>query len=130
MREAPSKAAEASEQGTTTAATPSPDTQAAVEGLFLLRRAREVSQRLKFRCFLDEELLTLVPQRYQREESGPRSGADLIVDPSLRFQADRRLPPELWDKGLVLESFLPGSALAWVEDAGTGIWVPYWLREH
>ena len=58
----------------------------------------------------------------------PRSFPDdLIVNSSLRYDPRGEPPAELGPR-VLMDGFLRGTPLAWIEDAGTGVWVPFWAR--
>ena len=53
---------------------------------------------------------------------------NLIVNPSYRYEARGETPPEIRERVRFTDSLLRGFPLAWIEDWGTGIWVPLWVR--
>jgi len=79
-------------------------------------------------CFLDDHPSELMP-RHPHHVSGARNfEGDLLVNSSFRYAPRGELPPELRDRPPLVDGFLKGFPLAWIEDPGTGIWTPFWVR--
>ena len=74
---------------------------------------------VRFSCFLDELSATNVP-----------AGGDWFVNPSFRFQLGGTVPLDLVQRTQFRERFLADYPLVWVEDAGTRVLYPFWLRRN
>src|SRR5262249_6100469 len=79
-------------------------------------------------CFLDEQPSALVPRHARDVTHAQDLEGSLVVNPSFRYAPRGELPPELRDRRPLVDGFLKGFPLAWIEDAGTGIWTPLWAR--
>jgi len=82
-----------------------------------------------YHCFLDQQPSNLVPVRALPPKPLDTDICELMVNPSFRFgaahdpierSAPLTLPPDL---------FLSGHAMAWVQEPGLGMWMPYWARD-
>src|SRR3954463_11367051 len=93
---------------------------------FLRAKARCKGQ--AFSCFLDEQPTALVPGLAREGLNTPADEANLVVNSSFRYQQGAEPPPEVVQRGLPLDSFVGGYPIAWVEDPGTRIWMPFWAR--
>jgi hypothetical protein len=97
------------------------------KAVFLLRaKARCKGQ--AFSCFLDEQPTELVPGAARKGLSSPTDEAELVVNASFHYQRESNPPAKMIQSAVPLDSFLGGYPIAWVEDAGTGIWMPFWAR--
>jgi len=79
-------------------------------------------------CFLDEQPSELTPRPAGNVMETQRSEGSLVVNSSFRYAPRGELPPELRDPPPLVDGFLKGFPLAWIEDAGTRIWTPFWVR--
>jgi hypothetical protein len=79
-------------------------------------------------CFLDEQPSELIPRhaRHVIDERGLERS--LVVNSSFRYAPRGEPPPELRDRAPLVDGFLKGFPLAWIENAGAGIWTPFWAR--
>lgn len=84
---------------------------------------RRIPEKVRYRCFLDDDDIADLSVRLS-----PPPPARLIVNPSLRFaDVEADLPP-LQDRALITARFLSGHPILWVEDPGTSVLAPYWVR--
>ncbi len=79
-------------------------------------------------CFIDEQPSELIP-RHARREAALRPDRDLIVNSSFRYAPRGELPPEIRDRPPLVDGLRKGFPLGWIEDSGTGIWMPFWARD-
>lgn len=91
---------------------------------FMLAKSRCRGHTLQY--FLGAEPSGLIPPRAL--DADVPSG-DLIVNSSFRYEARGETPPEIRERVRFTDSLLRGFPLAWIEDWGTGIWVPLWVRD-
>jgi hypothetical protein len=91
---------------------------------FMLAKSRCHGHTLQY--FLGAEPSPLMPAPALEEEV---PSGDLIVNPSFRYEASGETPLEIRDRVRFTDSLLRGFPLAWIEDWGTGIWVPLWARD-
>jgi hypothetical protein len=91
-------------------------------------RAKVRSRTQTFSCFLDEQPSSLVPRRARAAPCPPTREPGLVVNASFRYQRGDAPPDEIQRAGLPLDGFLRGCPIAWVADAGPGLWMPFWAR--
>jgi hypothetical protein len=94
-----------------------------MKSVYFLRAKTRCKARLS--CFLDELPSELVPRR---RLSAPAIDGALVVSESFRYQPGGDLPDELRGHALPLDGFLRGYPIAWVQDPGTDLWTPFWVR--
>jgi hypothetical protein len=83
---------------------------------------------LRYSCFLDEQPSALVSDRARVELSLPEEHAELLVNSTFSYQSGRTLPPKILSLAAPTTAFLTGHPLAWVQDPGTRIRLPFWAR--
>jgi hypothetical protein len=81
-----------------------------------------------FSCFLDEASALIPVHARQDDTTAKASPAELVVNPSFRYAPRGEGPPEFGRRGPTMDGFLRGGPLVWIEDAGTGVWIPLWAR--
>jgi len=79
-------------------------------------------------CFLDEPLSDLIPRQAHRGNAASCADSELIVNTTFRYEPTGEPPPEIRQRPPLMDGLLRGVPLAWVEDAGKGMWVPFWAR--
>ena len=79
-------------------------------------------------CFLDEPPELIPLQTPPGDPTPDASAGELVVNSSFRYSPRGEHPPELGRRGPTMDGFLRGFPLAWIEDAGTGVWMPLWAR--
>jgi hypothetical protein len=84
---------------------------------------RRIPEKVRYRCFLDADDVADLSVRLS-----PPPPHRLIVNPSLRFADVGAALPPLPDRALVTARFLSGHPILWVEDPGTSVLAPYWVR--
>lgn len=91
----------------------------------------EVSQPVKFSCVLEEAGRAHVPLRYRgKAESGNPHGP-WIVNPTFEYGTSGGLPLRVVPRVLFGDWFEKTTGFAWIEDARTGVLVPYSVpKEH
>jgi hypothetical protein len=87
---------------------------------------REIPETIRYRCFLDGDDLAELSGRASPFAVPPCDR--LIVDPSLLFEESGAVPEPLRDRVLSPSCFLSGYPILWVEDPGTSVLAPYWVR--
>lgn len=107
---------------------PSQERGNAIRKAVFLLRAKANSRTQAYSCFLDEQPTEWIPRRARQGLNPPADDVDLIVNPSFRFQLGGDPPDALRQRTPLLDGFLRGYPIAWVEDPGTGIWTPFWAR--
>jgi hypothetical protein len=92
------------------------------QALFTLR-AKKVSKVQAYSCFLEEQSI-----EYAATSSVPDGFVDagLVVNASLHVQGGDDPPQEILASGVPLYGFECGHVVAWIRDAGTGLWAPFW----
>src|SRR5262245_61307242 len=98
---------------------------ALVKAAFLLR-AKAHTRTQAYSCFLDAQPSELIPRRARQGMNPFADDAKLVVNSSFRYQPGGDPPEEIRQRALLLDGFLRGYPIAWVEDPGTGIWTPFW----
>ncbi|MGH7785418.1 MAG: hypothetical protein ACRERC_01040 [Candidatus Binatia bacterium] len=93
---------------------------------FMLAKARCRGHALS--CFLDEPPSPLIPRRAGQGHAAPAADRELLVNRSFLYAPRGGLPAALRTRVPPMDGLLSGSPLAWIEDAGTGVWAPYWAR--
>jgi hypothetical protein len=101
-------------------------TDAQEEGLLrigFLAPRRQIPEAVRYRCFLDAGDFADLSVR-----PSPPPSDRLLVNPSL-IVADLGADLEpLRGRGLCTDRFLSGHPMLWVEDPGTSVLAPYWVR--
>lgn len=82
-------------------------------------RAKAHSRAQTYSCFLDE---------FPDTTAAAALDLELITNSSYHYQPDGQPPAEILQGEVPLDAFLGGHPLAWVKDAGTEIWLPFWAR--
>jgi hypothetical protein len=89
---------------------------------------RQIPEKVRYRCFLDADDVADLSVRLSPLPPPFPPPDRLIVNPSLRFaDVEADLPP-LRDRALITTRFLSGHPILWVEDPGTSVLAPYWVR--
>jgi hypothetical protein len=78
---------------------------------------RQWDSAIRYSCFLDE-----VPSRQFTPS------CDCVVHPSFHFQLGRTVPLDLIQRTQYRERFLADYPLLWVEDEGSRVLFPFWVR--
>ncbi len=78
-------------------------------------------------CFLDALPSELIPEPARRDNAAPASAGDMHVNTSFHYSPHGE-PPDAIRGRLTLDGLLGATPMAWTEDAGTGIWMPFWAR--
>jgi len=100
---------------------------ALLQAVFQLRsKARTRTQ--PFSCFLDELPNEWASSRARSEPNPAVDDAELIVNSSFWYQQDNDPREKLQHRAPSLDGFLRGYPIAWVQNPGTEIWTPYWVR--
>jgi hypothetical protein len=81
----------------------------------------------QFHCLLDELPLHLVPQPQRRRLFSEDAGEPLFLNPDCFLPATGEVPAELERRRDLLRNFYLQGTIAWVRDAATGSWQPFWL---
>ncbi len=84
---------------------------------------RRIPETVHYSCFLDADGfadLSVLPS--------PQPPGHLIVNPSLLFVETGAVAERLRERGVSTARFLPGHSMLWVEDPGTSVLAPYWVR--
>ena len=97
------------------------------KALFLMGAKRRC-QGYALSCFLDELPWELVPRQTRHSDAVVSPEAGLIVNSSFRYARHGETPPEIGPRVPPMDGLLGGVPLAWIEDSGTGIWAPFWVR--
>ena len=79
-------------------------------------------------CFIDEVSSDLDRREAGRGSAAGSTDSDLVVNSSFRYSPKGEAPPEI-GRRVVMDGFLRGIPLAWIEDSGTGMWWPFWVRD-
>ncbi|WP_437896082.1 hypothetical protein [Sorangium sp. So ce124] len=96
----------------------------------LLVRPEEMPQKVLFHCFLDDPPQELLPRVSAPSAGRGGEAHELIVNPSFLYQQGDEIPDPIrvrtayWPATDVLH----GYPLAWIEDPGTRVLFPYWVR--
>ena len=77
-------------------------------------------------CFLDEPPSPLIPRRLRRDHADAAPEGELHVNASFRYAPHGEPPDEI--RRVTMDGLLGATPVAWIEDAGTGIWTPFWAR--
>ena len=80
---------------------------------------RQADSPVRYSCFLDG----LKPSQVI-------ANRDWIVNPSFHFQIGPTIPLALLQRTRFRDRFLPDFPLLWVEDSGSGVNYPFWVRRH
>jgi hypothetical protein len=80
----------------------------------------------RFHCLLDDLPLHLIPAR-NRAMLENEIDQELFVNPECLLSYDDQLPDEVLAAGEVLSGFALQGTIAWVRDAFTTDWLPFWL---
>jgi hypothetical protein len=91
-----------------------------------LLRAKARSQALAYSCCLDNQPADLAPRAARQALEAAAAAADLVVNPTLLYQAGAEPPARIQERGLLLDAFKQDEPLAWIEEPGSGIWTAYW----
>jgi len=83
--------------------------------LFVLR-AKMHGRAYAYRCLLEEQAT-----------EADACAQPLTVNPRLRVQQSAEPPDEIRQSRLPLDAFVPEYPIAWVEDVGTRVWMPFWV---
>ena len=105
------------------------DRQSALIKAMRLLRATAQYKTQELSCFLEEPPLAFIPARVQPCPGSSANGTALLVNPSFLYQAGRVPPDPIVRCAFPLNGLRRSGPLAWVEDAGTGLWMPFWVRE-
>ncbi len=76
--------------------------------------------KIRFSCFVDEI----------EETPNPIQSGELVVNPTLHFQLGQTVPLPLLRRTRFRDRFLTDYPLFWIEDAGTNVLYPYWVRRN
>jgi len=95
---------------------------------FRIMLAKRRCQGHTLRCFLDELPWELMPAHARRPRTAGAVQTGLIVNASFRYARRGEAPPEIALHAPPMDGLLRGVPLAWLEDAGTGMWAPFWVR--
>jgi len=79
-------------------------------------------------CFLDEPPSELIPRRAPHGDAAICPDGELVVNSSLRYEPRGDPPPEIRQQAPPMDGLLRGVPLAWIEDSGSGVWAPFWVR--
>jgi hypothetical protein len=79
-------------------------------------------------CFLDELPSELIPRQPHRGTAASSSDGELVVNSRFRFAPRGEAPPDIGERVPPMDGLLREVPLAWIEDSGTGVWVPFWAR--
>lgn len=79
-------------------------------------------------CFLDDPPSELIPRQADHGTAASWAGGELVVNSSFRYEPRGELPAEIRQRAPLMDGFLPGFPLAWIEDSGTDVWAPFWVR--
>src|SRR5262249_6250620 len=79
-------------------------------------------------CFLDELPWELTPRPAQVSSVAIPTDARLIVNSSFRYAPHGDAPPEIGLRAAFMDGLLRAGPLAWIQDSGTEIWTPFWVR--
>jgi len=79
-------------------------------------------------CFLDELPSELTPRGAGHGGAGSVLDGRLVVASSFRFAPKGEHPPDLSPRVAPMDGLLRGAPLAWIKDAGTRMWTPFWAR--
>jgi hypothetical protein len=92
---------------------------------FLRAKAR---CKTRFSCFLDEHPSELIPRPARSTPRPPVDDVELMVNSRFHYQPNGGLPAEIRDPRPPLDGLLDGYPVAWIEDIGTDLWLPFWAR--
>jgi hypothetical protein len=94
---------------------------------FMLAKMRCRGQALS--CFLDEPLDPMPRRAHHGAASATTSATGaLLVNSSFRYEPTGDPPPAMPRPVAPMDGLLRGGPLAWIEDSGTGVWLPLWAR--
>jgi hypothetical protein len=88
-------------------------------------RAKAFCRGYALSCFLDEPPWELMPRWAHVDIPSPVPDRELVVNSTFRYEPEGGPPAELLAP---LHGLLRGFPLAWIANAGTGIWTPFWGR--
>jgi hypothetical protein len=93
--------------------------------VFMLAKVRCRGHALS--CFLDELPAELIPGAARRDAAATAAG-ELVVHSSFRYEPRGELPTELRRRPPTMDGFVRRVPLAWIQDPGTEVWAPFWVR--
>ena len=93
-----------------------------------LMAAKARVQGLEYSCFLDEHLDAKLATHYLSDVGLSTCDVELTVNPSFRLQSGSAFPEDVRHLAVPARGFLKHYPIAWVADAGTRVWMPYWAR--
>jgi hypothetical protein len=79
-------------------------------------------------CFLDELPSELTPRQTRHGNAATSAEGELVVNSSFRYEPRGEAPPEIRQRIAPMDGLLRGLPVAWIEDPGTGVWLPFWAR--
>ena len=79
-------------------------------------------------CFLDDLPWELAPRPARYGFDTASDDGELIVNSSFRYGPEGEPPREIRQQTGPMDGLLRGVPLAWVQDSGTGVWTPFWVR--
>ncbi|MEO8442706.1 MAG: hypothetical protein ABI547_09480, partial [Betaproteobacteria bacterium] len=91
-------------------------------------RAKVRGKTQAYGCFLDDPPFESAPESSRCPMTVLDDDVELLVNTSLRYQSAGEVPREVRHCAAPLEGFMRGHSIAWVEETGSGMWTPFWLR--
>jgi len=95
--------------------------------LGILIRDGEIDE-AQFLCLSDRPHLDLIPRKFRQLRDAGGESSELVVNRGVHAQAGPELPVGLADRIPFCNQFRRSEGIIWVEDPGTKVLAPYWMK--
>jgi len=97
-------------------------------GLGVIVPKNEIPDEVYFRCSLDQPPLEFVPHKFLQLKYAGKDFSGFVVNRGIYVQIGPESSVNLVDRIPFRDKFQQTDPIIWVEDPGTKLWAPYWLK--